>query len=317
MQIVEVCKFPVGSKARSLVLITAWAMSAIPGVAWQTGALAGPIISGFYASIPELGPISFIEWAKVCLVPISVITLLTLILGYIFLKPEERITIKREVLKEEYTKLGAPTFHEKVTAIVLGGSFLLFATGSIHHIPDIATCLIALVVLNITGCLLTKDISSGISWDLIIFVGTAMAFAPIFGQTGITKWLSTILVGALAPITTSPWLFVSVVLLCMFVWRFVDIATFVPTMAIISAIAPRVLLQYNINPHIWIPLLCIALNSFFLSYTNLFALAGEAQMGGKGWTTEHLALYGTGYFLASMIGMIIAIPYWISLGFFG
>ena len=64
-------------------------------------------------------------------------------------------------------------------------------------------------------------------------------------------------------------------------------------------------------------MICIAINSFFLSYTNVFALAAEANMGEKGWTAEHLAKYGAVYFIASMITMLAAIPYWISIGIFG
>jgi len=76
-------------------------------------------------------------------------------------------------------------------------------------------------------------------------------------------------------------------------------------------------LHYNINPLIWVPLACIAVNSFFLSYTNLFALVAEANMGGKGWTAEHFAKYGAVYFIVSMIVMLAAVPYWISIGMFG
>lgn len=64
---VNICKLPKGSKGRSLVLLTAWAMALIPGTGWLTGSLVGPILSGFYASVPGLGPIEFSAWAKVSL----------------------------------------------------------------------------------------------------------------------------------------------------------------------------------------------------------------------------------------------------------
>lgn len=100
----------------------------------------------------------------------------------------------------------------------------------------------------------------------------------------------------------------------MFAWRFVDIAVYIPTMALIAAVAPQIAGVYGINPLVWVPLLCIAMNAFFLSYQNMFTLVAEANMAGKGWTSKHLGQYGIVYFIASMISMLIAIPYWVSIG---
>ncbi|MDR1892136.1 MAG: anion permease [Oscillospiraceae bacterium] len=316
LQCAQICQLPKGSKARSLVLITAWAMAMIPGVGWLTGSLSGPVISGFYASIPELGAIDFSSWAKVSLLPTVLISLLTVIFGYFVLKPAEKLTVTKEVFVEEYRKLGRTSGKEIITGIVLIASFLCFTTNSLHHIPDAAVCLTGLFILTLTGVIETKELSSGISWDLVLFIGTAMGFGSVFAVTGVSSWMSGILIGAIAPISSNPWVFVYVVLFVMFVWRFVDIAVFIPTIAIVSAISPEVFSQYGINPLVWVPLLCIGQNAFFLSYTNMFALVGEANLGDEGWTPDHLAKYGTVYFVVAMLAMVVAVPYWISIDMF-
>lgn len=317
LQCVQICGLPKGSGARSLILITAWAMAVIPGTGWLTGSLAGPILSGFYASIPELGAIDFASWAKVSLLPTALISVLTVTAGYLVLKPSEKLSISREVFKEEYKKLGATSRSEKITASVLTVCFLFFMTGSLHHIPDAAVCLFGLFILCAVGIIDGKELSSGISWDLVMFIGTSMGFGSVFAATGLSAWMSDILVKAIAPIAGSPWKIVTVTLFLMFLWRFLDVAVFIPTMAIISAIAPKVFSSYGINPLVWVPLLCIAMNSFFLSYTNMFALVAEANMEENGWTSKHLAVYGTAYFIISMASMLVVIPYWISIGMFG
>jgi len=317
MQCVQICNLPEGSKARSLILITAWAMAAIPGIGWLTGSLSGPTLSGFYSSIPELGAIDFASWARVSLPPVALLAILTVLGGYIALKPSEKLNISKKVFLEEYRNLGPMSLHEKITGIVLILCFMLFATSSLHPIPDAAVGLLGLFVLVAAGIIDSKELSSGVNWDMILFTGTAMGLGSVFAVTGISSWMSDILVGALSPIAGNPWVFVFTILPLMFLWRFVDIAVYIPTMAVISAIAPEVYSRYNINPLIWIPLLCIAKNSFFLSYINMFVLVAESNMGGKGWTAEHLAKYGTAYFIASMITMLAAVPYWISIGMFG
>ena len=229
---------------------------------------------------------------------------------------KDALQMRKDVFIEEYRKLGPMSKQEKITAAILIGTFLMFVTSSLHGISDAAVCLTAWFLLTASGIIKVNEISSGINWDLIVFVGTAMGFGSVFAATGVSEWISSILVNAVAPITSSPWLFVFAVLLIMFIWRFVDIAIFIPTMAIITAVIPQIDKVYGIDSLIWIPLMCIAINAFFMSYQNMFALVGEANMKGKGWTSKHLGQYGIVYFVVSMLTMLIAIPYWISIGMF-
>lgn len=315
---VNICKLSEGSKGRSLILLTAWAMAVIPGTGWLTGSLFGPVLSGFYASVPNLGAIAFNEWASVQLLPAMLASMLTVILGYFVLKPSEPLQLTKEAFREEYKKLGPMNRQEIITSIVLVGAFLMFVTNSLHHIPDAAICLIACFLLAAAGIIKANlnEISTGISWDLVIFIGTAIGFGSVFAQSGVSKWLGSIIVPALAPICGSPWIFVFSVLLIFFIWRFVDIAVFIPTMAIIASVAPQIAEACGINPLVWIGLLCLAGNSFFMAYTNMFALVGDSIMAGKGWKTKHFSQFGTVYFVACMISMVLIIPYWLSIGMF-
>ncbi|MDR1205840.1 MAG: anion permease [Peptococcaceae bacterium] len=317
LQCAEICRLPEGSKARSLILITAWAMAVIPGIGWLTGSLNGPILSGFYAAVPELGAIDFASWVRVSLLPVAVIIALTAVAGYFVLRPAEELNVGKDVFQKAYRELGPVSPREKATGIILIVCFIFFTTSSIHHIPDAAVCLLGLFALAVFGIIEARELSSGINWDLVIFIGTAMSFASVFSVTGLASWVSGILVEAVAPVAGNPYLFVFTVLVLLFLWRFVDVALLIPTMAIVSAILPEVSARYHIDPLVWVPLLCIPMNAFFLSYTNMFALAAEANMGEKGWTGNHLTRYGVVYFAASMLVMLVAVPYWISIGMFG
>lgn len=313
---VDICKFEKGSKERSLILLTAWAMAIIPGTGWLTGSLTGPILNGFFSTVPDLGAITFNQWIKVGLLPAALISLLTVIGGYIVLKPSKPLNLSREVFIQEYNKLGKINKDEKITGIILTAAFVMFVLNPLHHIPDVATCLTAWFLLTIFGIIKGKDISSGISWDLIIFIGTAMGFSAIFAQSGVADWICSILVDVIAPLSVSPWLFVYGVLIAMFLLRFIDIAAFIPTMAILTSVIPQIAKVYGIDPLIWIPLITVAMNACFLSYQNMFALVAETNFDGNGWTPKHFGLYGGAYFVSSLITMLAAIPYWISIGIF-
>ncbi len=313
---VDILNLEKGSKERSLILLSAFAMAIIPGTGWITGSLNGPVINGFYSTIPSLGTITFNEWLKVSLLPAALISFLTIVGGYIALKPAKSLNITKELFTEEYKKLGKVSAQEKVTAFILTLSFIMFVTNSLHHIPDVATCLAALFLLAAFGIVKAKDVSGGISWDLVIFIGVAMGFSAVFTNSGVSNWLAGILVKAISPLCINPWIFVYSMIIIMFLLRFIDVAAFIPTMAIITAIIPQIAQVYNINPLIWIPLFTMAINACFLSYQNMFALVAETNFTDNGWNKKHFGLYGCTYFAACIIAMLACVPYWIYVGMF-
>ena len=314
---VEVCQLEKGSKGRALILLTAWAMALLPGTGWLTGALWGPIVMGMYNAVPALeGVITFSTWSKVALLPIEIMSVLLIVGGYFVLKPEKSISVSKEVFEEEYAKLGPMSREEKATAVILALCFVLFATSQIHQIPDAATCLGALFALTATGVIKTQDLSTGISWDLVIFVGVAMSLGTIFASAGVSEWLASVLVPLLSPITGNSWLFVFAMIFILFIWRFLDIAVLIPTMAILIPILPQIATTYGINPLVWITLFVMAGNCFFMSYQNMFALVGEAIIGDKGWTPKQISMYGLVYLVACIIALLVAVPYWNGLGLF-
>lgn len=315
---VEACQFPLKSKGRSLILLITWAMALMPGAGWLTGSLGGPMIMGMFNGVPELqGMITFSSWARVCLLPVEIISVLLIVGGYFVLKPKEKLTVTKEVFEQEYAKLGKMSTTEKAAGVILALCFIMFATSQYHHIPDAATCLAGLVALTIFGVINGKDIGSGISWDLIIFVGVALSIGTVSAQAGVSKWLAGVIVPILAPVAKNPWTFVYAVLLALFVWRFIDVAVLIPTMSILTPILPAISKAYGINPLVWAPIYVIAFNCFLLSYQNMFALVAESIAGEKGWTANQFFKFGLVYLAASLIAMLVAIPYWNGLHLFG
>lgn len=310
----ELCNIKENTKERSVILLTAWLMAVIPGVGWQSGSLAGPMLTGFFNDNIKLVDITFSIWAKASLLPILLISILTIIIGYIVLSPEIEINITKETFIKEYLLLGKITQEEIITLIVMIVSFIMFATSGFHGIEDASICLLGLFILFLMGILGKEEVNTAINWDLIIFVGASMSLGPIFIESGISSWLSNKILYLIEPITSNKFLFIFLTLLILFIWRFFDIAAFAPTMALITSILPDINLEYGVNPIIWIPLLCIAMNSFIFSYMNMFILTAEDLMNGKGWRNEDLICYGLIYILSSFIVMLVSIPYWKIIG---
>jgi di/tricarboxylate transporter len=292
-------------------------MALLPGSGWQTGALWGPIIKGMVDAVPGLeGLVTFDSWFAVLFLPVILSTAL-LVAGSLFvLKPKEELSKDAiESFKEQ--PLQKMSRHEIIAGIVLVAVFALFLTGRFHGIPDAALCLAAVFAFFLFGVLDAKDFNIGVNWDLIVFVAMALSLGAIFNDTGISGWLAGIVVPALAPIAVNPWLFMFVIMIIMFLWRFFDVAFFIPTMAIMAPILPAIQEAYKISPMIWVAIFVMAANCFFMAYQNVWAMMSRSIAGDRAFDNKHLSIYGIMYFAACMLALIAAIPMWIGAGLFG
>jgi hypothetical protein len=80
---------------------------------------------------------------------------------------------------------------------------------------------------------------------------------------------------------------------------------------------PEIATRFGIDPTVWIPVFCLAMNTFLLSYTNVFALTAEKSMGDAGWNPKHLTWYGLVYCAVSVASVCLTIPYWRAIGLIG
>ncbi|MDR3019618.1 MAG: anion permease [Treponema sp.] len=317
VQCCELLLLEKGSKGNSLILLTAFSMALLPGSGWMSGVLWGPIISGMINSVLQMqGLVTFSSWFSVLFVPVMITTIL-LIAGSLFiLKPEGKLS-KDAVNKIKEQTVSKISRQEIIAGVILVTVFVLFLTNRFHKLPDAAVCLAAVFLFFLTGILETRDFNTGINWDLIVFIAIALSFSALFNETGISKWLSSIVVPALAPIAGNPFLFMFCVMVFVFLWRFFDVALFIPTIAILAPILPSIQEAYGISPLVWLFVFVMAGNSFVMAYQNMWAMMSCSIAGDRAFTHKHLGIYGVIYFVASFIALLAVIPMWIKAGLFG
>ena len=317
VQCCELCRLETGSAGNSLILLTAFGMALIPGSGWMSGVLWGPIISGMINSVPQTqGLVTFNSWFNVLFIPNTITTILLIAGSLIFLKPKGDLSRDAiDAIKEQRgEKIDR---HEIITAVILMAVFVLFLTNRLHGLPDPAVCLAAVFMFFLSGVLDANDFNTGINWDLVVFIAMALSLSSIFSETGISGWLMSIVVPALSPISENPYLFMFSIMTFVFLWRFIDVALFIPTIAILVPILPAIQESYNISPLIWLFVFVTAGNSFIMAYQNMWAMMSRSIAGARAFTNKHLAIYGIVYTIAGYISLIAAIPLWINNGLFG
>lgn len=314
---VQVLKLEEGTRGRAIIMLTTFAMGIIPGAGWLTGSLNGPILLGMFEAVPELqGLLTFDAYAKVALLPVLLSSFLLVIFGWLVLKPKQTTVISQEEFRQLFSQLPPLTKQEIITAAVLVIAFILFFTSRLHQLPEPAICLGAFFLLSAAGIIQKADIGAGINWDLVLFIGITIGLGAVCSSSGISAWMGSIIVPAMRPIATNPWLFSLTICLGLFAWRFVDVARFLPTMAILVPILPQIEQVYGISPLVWVPLFVLAISSFVMSYTNIWALQSESMIKEKIWTPGQLARYGLVYIATSVFATLVSVPYWTSIGLF-
>jgi di/tricarboxylate transporter len=317
VQCCELCKLEKGSKGNSLILLTAFGMATIPGSGWMSGVLWGPIISGMIHSVEEMkGIVTFDTWFNVLFIPVTITTILLIIGSLLFLKPKDKLS-KNAIDSIKNQPKQKVSRNEIIAGLVLVAVFILFLTNKFHHMPDAAVCLAAVFLFFLLGVLETKDFNTGVNWDLIVFIAIALSFSAIFKETGISEWLTGIVVPALAPIAGNPFLFMFCIMIFAFLWRFFDVALFIPTIAILAPMLPSIQQAYRISPLVWLFIFVMAGNSFVMAYQNMWAMMSRSIAGDRAFTNNHLGIYGVLYFIACFIALIVVIPMWINAGLFG
>jgi len=317
VQCCELCKLPKGSKGNSLILLTAFAMALLPGSGWLTGSLWGPIIAGMINAVPQTqGLVTFNNWFSVLFLPMILTTIFLIAGSLLVLKPKETLS-QNAINAIKNAPIQKISRQEIISAIILVTVFIMFITNRLHGFSDATLCLAAVFAFFLFGVLEAKDFNVGVNWDLIVFIAIALGFVSIFNETGISRWLAGIVVPALAPIADNPWLFMFGIMIFMFLWRFVDVALFIPTIALLVPILPAIQEAYGISPLVWLAVFVMAANCFFMAYQNMWAMMSRSIAGENAWDSKHLSAYGVLYFMACILALIAAIPLWIYAGLFG
>lgn len=313
LSIVEACRLDFRSQGSALITLMAATIALLPGNGWLTGSLWGPIMLGFLPA--ELKPLAtFNEWFKIMALPWFMITIFFIILIYLILKPNDKIKIPRDAFKKQYESLGQITRQEIITALVLLGTLVLFATERLHGIPSAATAIIAFCLLIMFKIITVSEISTGVSWDIIIFFGITISLSSTFVAARISDWIGPILEPYVLPLAPNHMTFLIVITFALWVIRLVDVSWGFSTIAITVNLLIPLFNQYGIHPLVPTMAYLIAGNCFFLMYQQPHLLVADGIIQCKGWSIKHISIAGLVYSIAAITSLLLSVPYWKAIG---
>ncbi len=311
--VVEACRLGPGSRGAAFITIIAWAMCLFPGTGWLTGALTGPIILGFLPA--ELKPMAtFDAWFQILALPWFIITVVFTSLIYITMRPKQPIGIPRDTFKKQYADLGPVSRQETISAILLIGSVIMFATERFHHIPTAAVALSAFFLLIMFRIITVPEISTGVNWDVILFIGIAISLSSIFVNAKVSGWLGQLIQPTVISWAANPLIFLIFATIGMMLIRFIDVPWGFSTVALTVTVLIPLFSQFGIHPLVAAMPYIIGINFFLLGYQQPFILMAEGVMQGRGWSPGHVTMAGVSYIIAAFVALLACMPYWRMIG---
>ena len=311
---VEACGLEFKSRGGSLICLTAFGMALFPGAGWYTGCLWGPIYIGMFpAELKALGTPS--AWLQGNALFWAVMTLLYIILLNILLKPERPLQLDRDAFKAQYVQLGRMSRDEIVVGAILVAAFAMFFTESIHGIPTVPVALTGFFLLMAFGVITSSDIATGVSWDIILFLGAVISLPSISMESGIAKWISVYMDPLISTCAGSPVTFLLLFILLFWLIRFVDVSFGFATAAIMAPVMVPLYNNFGIHPIIVGTVFAIGSGFFFLSYQNPWIVMSESLTNGNVWSPQNLARGGIAYAVACLLAVLIVSPYWKAIKF--
>ncbi len=300
------------SHGSALIMVTVIEMAVVPGLAFKLGSLNGPVVIKMFDG--KHLPLTDGGYIQVMLLPTLIMCALILLLNQLFLKPEEQIHVSRDFATGRLKALGGVGRNELITALVVFTSIAFWVTaGKLHHLPTFVVGMFGMAVLSLTKVFEDKDIGTGVSWTLLLFLGGIFSLTHIIPQYKITDWLAGIMVPRILPLSHAPLLLLLLMALLMLGMRFVDPSAF---FAIPLLWTPLVdpLSAAGIQPLVLAAPLLLMSAPFLLMYTNFWMAMGEGMTGGQGYSKGQMFRLACVNVFAALAATGVGVLYWKLVG---
>lgn len=276
--------------------------------------LTGDVLLNLTAAAFSGQDVSWLDWLVYMSVPSLAASALMLAVHLLVFGGDHRLEVDEERLRAEYRALGRLRHEERITLLWVGGAILLWAFDSVTHIDPAWVAVGAAVglAMPVVGEILkVEDITSGVSWPVIIFITGAFAIGSVSADSGLSAWLASALLPAQPP--QNPFAFAALIAggamgVHMLIGSALATLSFTaPSMVGYAAAAgwnplfPALLIYTVVSIH------------YLLPFHNVVLLIGAGETGGYG-PRETLRFGLPMTLLTWVIVLGVEVPWWMLLG---
>jgi di/tricarboxylate transporter len=299
------------SRGSALIILTTVEMAVIPGIAFLYGSLSGPVVAASFEA--KHLPLTWLGYAHALTFPTLLLCILILIINPIVLRPEAPLNATPTFARDRLHELGSFKRPELITAIVVVLSIVFWTTDSYHHLPSFLVGMLAMPVFAYAGILKDQEISTGVSWPLLLFIGGIFGLANVIQEYKVTDWIAGFFVPVAHQLTGSIILLTVVIAIAMYALRFLDPSSFIAISVLFLSVVD-VTSAAGIRPIILMAPIIIASVPFWMLYQNFWLAMADGLTGSESFTSGHRVRLANTYAVAVLITMALSAAYWKLVG---
>jgi di/tricarboxylate transporter len=292
-------------------MITCVEMAVFPGCAFLYGSLFGPVVDQIFHA--RQLPLTWLGYAQVLTLPVLAICVALIFLNRLALTPEAPLSVSSSFGRDRLNALGKIARGELITAAVVLASIVFWATDRYHHLPSFLVGMFGLSVFAFGGIVRDKDIGTGISWPLVLFMGGVFSLGGVVQEYKVADWLAALVLPSVTHLAGIPVLFLLVVGLVMYLARFLDPSGMIAIPMVFLPVE-EVAARAGIAPLVTMAAILITSVPFWASYQNIWMAMGENITEGQAFTAGQRARLATVYGLVTLAALIAAAGYWKLMG---
>jgi len=309
--LVRAVQLPLPSRGAAVIVLSAFEMAVLPGIALLTGSLWGPFVAGLFAGAGVA--VTWLEWASALAVPTVLWCGGLLVANLLVMRPPRAAIMDKEAIHQELATLGVMGRAEFIAAGIITLSVVAWAAQPWHRIPIEAVGMVALAGLFATNVLLPSDIGTGIPWGLNIFVGAMLSLTTVMTTYKISAWLGGYILPAVQPFFDAPFILVLVLAPTVMAMRFLDpigfitiAATFVPLAAVAAG--------RGIPPAVLLAIILLPLHVFWFNYQNTWIVMTEGVSKKVVYTDADRFRLATVFLAVTLLVLWVSVIYWRLIG---
>ena len=300
------------SHGSALIMITVIEMAVVPGLAFKLGSLNGPVVVTMFDS--KHLPLTDGHYMQVMLLPTLIMCGLILILNQLLLKPEEPIQVSKDFARSRLRALGGFKRAELITAAVVFTSIAFWVTnGKLHHLATFTVGMFGMAILSLTGVFEDKDIGTGVSWTLLLFLGGIFSLTHIIPQYKITDWLAGIMAPRILPLVHTPMLLLLLMAVLMLAMRFIDPSAFFAIPLLWTPLVDSVSAA-GIPPLVLAAPLLLMSAPFLMLYMNFWMAMGDGMTAKQGFSKGQMFRLACVNVVAGLAATAAGVLYWKTVG---
>lgn len=221
-----------------------------------------------------------------------------------------------EFLKEQYKALGPVSRKEKQASVIIVCALILWITQKIHGIDAGMVALIADVAFVACGLITAPEANAKGQWTLICFIGGVLSIAGMMNSNGVGNWIAGILGPIAAPFMSNPYIFVLFLIISTYLLRYIIVSQTCCLTIYVGLFAP-LCAAAGINNFVVVFVVYMSSMLWNSAYMNP-SVAGFVRMAGEKYVPYSLAAKGSYFWMVqNLAAMMLSVPVWMHLGFFG